>query len=68
MEDKYKKIREEKGLPRVGQSVKSIQHGTIWKVIEEKEMWIGLGRIPGRKPVPSSSSGIFKILATRTWP
>ena len=50
MEDVYKKIREEKGLPHVGRAVKSKKYGTVWKMIEEKEMWIALGRVPGRKP------------------
>ena len=29
----------EKRLPRVGQIVRSKKHGTLWRVIEKKEVW-----------------------------
>lgn len=38
MED-YAKIIQEKGLPSVGQTVKSKKYGTLWRVIEKKEVW-----------------------------
>jgi hypothetical protein len=28
-----------KRLPRVGQTVRSRKHGTLWRVIEKKEVW-----------------------------
>lgn len=38
MED-FEKIAKEKGLPRVGQTVRSKTHGTLWRVLEKKEVW-----------------------------
>ncbi len=29
----------EKGLPRVGQTVRSKKYGTLWRVMEKKEIW-----------------------------
>ena len=37
---KFKELREQWALPRVGERVRSKAHDTIWKVIEEKEDWI----------------------------
>lgn len=37
---RFKTLREKLQLPRVGERVRSKSHGTIWKIIEEKEVWI----------------------------
>jgi len=37
---RFKDLREKMVLPRVGERVVSRRHGTVWKVIEEKETWI----------------------------
>lgn len=37
---RFEDLREIFGLPRVGQRVRSKRYGTVWKVIEEKEIWI----------------------------
>ncbi len=37
--DEYEKIIKEKGLPRVGQTVRSKDYGTLWRVMEKKEIW-----------------------------
>ena len=38
MED-YEKIVKEKGLPAVGQTVRSKKYGTQWRVMEKREVW-----------------------------
>ncbi len=38
MED-YKQIVREKKLPSVGQTVRSKKYGTVWRVMEKKEVW-----------------------------
>lgn len=38
---RFKELRDKAGLPRVGERVHDKQTGTIWKVIEEKEVWVG---------------------------
>jgi len=37
---RFKELRENLGLPRVGERVRSKRFGTVWKVIEKKEVWI----------------------------
>jgi len=37
---RFKDLREKIDLPRVGETVRSKRHGTVWKIIEEKEVWI----------------------------
>jgi len=36
---KFKDIREKLDIPHVGERVRSKKFGTVWKVIEEKEVW-----------------------------
>lgn len=38
---RFKELRDKAGLPRVRERVHDKQTGTIWKVIEEKEVWVG---------------------------
>ncbi len=33
------KSSKEKGLPSVGQEVRSKKHGTVWRVMEKREVW-----------------------------
>ena len=35
----FEKVVREKGLPRVGQTVRSKKFGTSWRVMEKKEVW-----------------------------
>jgi hypothetical protein len=35
----YDEIIKEKGLPSVGQEVRSKKYGTIWRVMEKREVW-----------------------------
>jgi hypothetical protein len=35
----YEEIIREKGLPSVGQTVRRKDHGTLWRVMEKKEVW-----------------------------
>jgi len=37
---RFKQLRESLELPRVGERVRSKTYDTVWKVIEEKEMWV----------------------------
>jgi hypothetical protein len=37
--DDYGKIIKEKGLPEVGQTVRSKKYGTLWRVMEKREVW-----------------------------
>jgi hypothetical protein len=35
----FDKVVREKKLPRVGQTVRSKKYGTLWRVMEKKEVW-----------------------------
>ena len=35
----FDEIIREKGLPRVGQTVRSKKYGTLWRVMEKRELW-----------------------------
>jgi hypothetical protein len=39
MEETHMDIIIQKRLPRVGQTVRSKKYGTLWRVIEKKEVW-----------------------------
>ncbi len=36
---RFKELREKLGLPHVGERVRSKRYNTVWKVIEEREVW-----------------------------
>ncbi|OGP73389.1 MAG: hypothetical protein A2Y80_10885 [Deltaproteobacteria bacterium RBG_13_58_19] len=35
----YEEIIKKKGLPDVGQTVRSKRYGTVWRVLEKREVW-----------------------------
>lgn len=49
---RFKVLRESLNLPRVGDRVRHRRYGTVWKVIEEQEVWVkGQGQgVPERVP------------------
>lgn len=55
---RFKTLREQLGLPRVGQKVRQKLHGTVWKVFEEREEW-STPPGSGEHPVP--------VIALRYW-
>jgi NhaP-type Na+/H+ or K+/H+ antiporter len=58
---RFKVLREALKLPRVGERVRHKRHGTVWKVIEEKELWV---RPPGEA---SAAVELVPALALRFW-
>ena len=42
----YEQIIKEKGLPEVGQVVRSKKHGTQWRVMEKREVWQNINPNP----------------------
>lgn len=45
----YEKIIKEKKLPGVGQTVRSKKYGTLWRVMEKKEVWQNIDPDPQTK-------------------
>jgi solute carrier family 9B (sodium/hydrogen exchanger), member 1/2 len=42
----FEEIIHRRGLPRVGQTVRSKDYGTMWRVMEEKEVWETIANDP----------------------
>lgn len=42
----YQEIMEKKGLPHVGQTVRSKKYGTLWRVMEKREVWENIADDP----------------------
>ena len=45
----FVEIIREKGLPRVGQTVRSKDYGTLWRVMEKREVWQTISDDPETK-------------------
>jgi hypothetical protein len=45
----YEEIMRRKGLPNVGQLVRSKKYNTIWRILEKRETWITEEEEPGTK-------------------
>lgn len=39
MLETHEQVMREKKLPRVGQMVRSKKYGTLWRVLEKREVW-----------------------------
>jgi len=48
----FKELRSRLELPRVGERIMDRKHGATWKIIEEKETWVG-NNDPDSQPIPS---------------
>lgn len=46
IKEEYERIIAEKGLPNVGQTVRSKKYGTLWRVMEKKETWYNIDPDP----------------------
>lgn len=42
----FDEIIQEKGLPHVGQTVRSKKYGTLWRVMEKREVWQSISDDP----------------------
>jgi NhaP-type Na+/H+ or K+/H+ antiporter len=57
----FETLRQKLRLPRVGQRVRNKRHGIVWKVIEEKEVWV---EAPSEKGGPGS---LMPAIYLRFW-
>jgi NhaP-type Na+/H+ or K+/H+ antiporter len=58
---RFKVLREALKLPRVGERVRNKRHGTVWKVIEEKELWLPPPEAAG------AAADLIPALVLRFW-
>jgi NhaP-type Na+/H+ or K+/H+ antiporter len=61
---RFQHIREKLALPRVGERVRSKRFGTVWKVIEEKEIWLNNLDAPEG---PGQDGGPIPAISLRFW-
>ena len=61
---KFKELREKLALPHVGEMVRSKHSGKIWKVIEQKEVWL---EDPFIGDNPDDGPHIFPAIYLRYW-
>jgi NhaP-type Na+/H+ or K+/H+ antiporter len=50
---RFRDLRDKLNLPRVGERVRSKRHNTVWKIIEEKEVWIPTEEAGTRSRAPA---------------
>ncbi|MBW1980053.1 MAG: cation:proton antiporter [Deltaproteobacteria bacterium] len=60
---RFKDLREKLRLPRVGEKVRSKKYGTVWKIIEEREVWLEPAVPPetGFVPTPALYLRYWKV-------
>lgn len=58
---RFRDLREKLGIPRVGERVASKRFGTVWKVIEEKEIWLPSSGIETQKEPPTDRTPAIQV-------
>jgi NhaP-type Na+/H+ or K+/H+ antiporter len=59
---RFTSLREKLDLPNVGERVTSKKHGTVWKIIEEKEVWL-----ENHANLPASDNHPLPAIYLRYW-
>jgi NhaP-type Na+/H+ or K+/H+ antiporter len=62
----FKELRSKLGIPHVGERVRSKRFGTVWKVIEQKEMWLPDATNPDH-PKQTEQSQLIPAIYVRYW-
>ncbi|MBW1970213.1 MAG: sodium:proton antiporter [Deltaproteobacteria bacterium] len=61
---RFKELREKLALPHVGERVRSKVSGSIWKVIEQKEVWL---KDPAKAGSSEGALGLLPAIYLRYW-
>jgi NhaP-type Na+/H+ or K+/H+ antiporter len=61
---RFKELRDDLNLPRVGERVRSKDHGTVWKIIEEKETWLD---VPAKRVGSTNGNRLIPAIELRYW-
>ena len=62
MQVTHDEVFRQKNLPNVGQTVRSKQYGTLWRVLEKRELWQHTAHDPG-----SGESGLVPAIYLAYW-
>ncbi len=61
---RFKELREKLALPHVGERVRSKVSGSVWKVIEQKEVWL---KNPAESDGSGGASRLLPAIYLRYW-
>ena len=55
----HEEVEQRKNLPRVGQTVRSKKYGTLWRIMEKREVWQNVPEDDPRSHQPRLVPGIY---------
>ena len=65
MKETHDDVIREKKLPRVGQTVRSKKYGTLWRVMEKREVWLNTSDDPDTgefRTIPAIYLSYWKVV------
>lgn len=61
MQVTHEEVFRQKKLPNVGQTVRSKKHGTLWRVMEKREIWQNIEGDPQTRMLPPIYLAYWKV-------
>jgi hypothetical protein len=61
MQETHEEVFKQKNLPEVGQIVRSKKFGTLWRVMEKREIWQNIEVDPQPRMVPAIYLAYWKV-------
>ena len=61
MQVTHEEVFRQKKLPNVGQTVRSRKHGTLWRVMEKREIWQNIEGDPQARMLPAIYLAYWKV-------
>ena len=61
MQVTHEEVFRQKNLPGVGQIVRSKKHGTLWRVMEKREIWQNIEGDPQTRMLPAIYLAYWKV-------
>jgi hypothetical protein len=61
MQVTHEEVFRQKKLPNVGQTVRSKKHGTLWRVMEKREIWQNIEGDPQTRMLPAIYLAYWKV-------
>ena len=55
----HEEVEQHKKLPRVGQTVRNRKYGTLWRIMEKREVWQNVSEDNPRTHQPRTIPGIY---------
>jgi len=61
MQVTHEEVFRQKKLPKVGQTVRSKKYGTVWRVMEKREIWQNIEGDPQARMLPAIYLAYWKV-------